>query len=165
MKFLELVKTPLAIYHGCSTWKTLWEENSTPVNVASCGRRNIRKHRDIKNVEQWIILNMSYKLDCLDKKNFNSSESKDYMVRPGYRLTKYLDIRTKSSNKKQKARFDITDITNKDFSQLLKQFKNSPYIGYKSKQVHNEPTKSCFFQIKHITKLTKSNRHVQPNLV
>ena len=71
---------------------------------------------------------------------------------------------TKSQTRK-KARFDINDITNQYFRNLLKKFNNSPYLGYKSKQVHNEPTEAYFFQIKHITKLMKTERHVQPNFV
>ena len=34
-------------------------------------------------VEKYIILDISSKLDCMDKREFNSSESKDYMGRPG----------------------------------------------------------------------------------
>ena len=64
------------------------------------------------------------------------------------------------SNKKQKARFSITEITDKDFRKLLKMFKNSPYIGYKSKQVLNKPTKAYFFLIKKITRQIKSKRQV-----
>ena len=48
-----------------------------------------------------------------------------------------LDVRTKSSNKKKKARFSNTDITNQDFRKLLRKFNNFPYLGYKSKQVNN----------------------------
>ena len=46
-----------------------------------------------------------------------------------------MDIRTKIPNKR--ARIAITDITNQDFSKLIKEFKNSTYIGYKKKYVHN----------------------------
>ena len=60
----------------------------------------------------------------------------------GKELTTFLDLRTKSSNKKQKTRFYITDITEKDFRKLIKFFDNSPYLDYKSKQFHNEPTES-----------------------
>ena len=55
----------------------------------------------------------------------------------------------------------MTEITNKDFRKLLKKFKNSPYLGYKSKQVHNEPTGDYLFPIKNITKLMKSKRNIQ----
>ena len=69
------------------------------------------------------------------------------MGRLGKRLTNFLDIIIKRSNKKQKLMFSITDITNHDFRKLLKKFKNSPYLGYKSKQVHNEPTEDFYSNI------------------
>ena len=75
-------------------------------------------------------------------------------------MTNSLALRTKRSNKKQKSRFDITDITNHDFRKLFRKFNNSTYMGYKSKQVHNEPTDAYVFLIKHITKLMKSERRV-----
>ena len=55
------------------------------------------------------------------------------MERQGREMTTSLDIRTKRSNKKQKARFSITDITNKNFRKFIKKFNNSTDIGYKSK--------------------------------
>ena len=55
------------------------------------------------------------------------------MGRPGKELTNYLDLITKSSNKKQKSRFDITEINNQDFSKLLNKFRNPPYLSYKIK--------------------------------
>ena len=131
--------------------------------MTSCVRRNVRKHREIKNVRKYTILGISYKLDFLDKSEFTSSESKDYMGRPVKGLTTSLSLSTKGSNKKQKARFSITDSTDQDFSKLLKNFKNSPDLGYKSKQVHNEPSESYFLLIKHITKLIKIERCVRSN--
>ena len=44
--------------------------------------------------------------------------------------------------------FAITDITNQDFRKFIRKFNNATYIGYKSKQVHNEPTEDYFFLIK-----------------
>ena len=82
------------------------------------------------------------------------------MGRPGKGLTTSLALSTKSSNKKQKAGLAITGITNQDFRKLLNKFKYSPYIGYKIKQVHNEPTEYYLFLIKHITKLMKGERRV-----
>ena len=82
------------------------------------------------------------------------------MVIPSKGLNTSMYIMTKRSTKKQKARFAITDITNQDFRKLLKKFKDSPYLGYKSKQVHNGITEDYFFQIKNITKRIKSERRV-----
>ena len=79
MKFL--VVTPPSIYHGCSTWKTFWEEKFTgkkqdlfdSVNMRNCGHQNVRKHREIKDSDERVTLNMneilkiSEKFDNLDK--------------------------------------------------------------------------------------------------
>ena len=69
-------------------------------------------------------------------------------------------LRTKRKNNKQKARFTITDINNQEFRKFLKKFRNSIYLCYESKQVHNETTEDYFFLIKHITKVIKSKRHI-----
>ena len=65
MKFL-LVVTPLSIYHGCSTWKTFWEEKFTgkkqdlfeSANMRNCGQSNARKHKEIKDSDERVTLNM-----------------------------------------------------------------------------------------------------------
>ena len=124
MKFLEVVTPPPDIYNVSSTRNTFWEENFIPVNMTSCGRRNVRKNRETKNGEKYIILEISSKLDCLDNREVIYSESKDYMGIPGKGMTTYMYLRTKRTNKKQKARFSITDITNQDFRKLLNKFKN-----------------------------------------
>ena len=35
---------------------------------------------------------------------------------------------------------------------MIKKFNSSPFLGFKIKQVHNEPTEAYFFLIKQITK-------------
>ena len=60
MKFLAIVSPP-SIYHGCSTRKTFWEEKFTgkkqdlfeSVNIRNCGQRNVRKHKEIKEISQF----------------------------------------------------------------------------------------------------------------
>ena len=83
MKFLVVV-TPLSIYHGCSTRKTLWEEKFTgkkylfqSVNMKNCGRRKVRKHKEIKGSDKIVPLNISAKFDSLNKMETTSSESKE----------------------------------------------------------------------------------------
>ena len=44
------------------------KEKFTPVNMTSFGRHNVRKYRDIKNGEKYIILDISFKIDFLDKR-------------------------------------------------------------------------------------------------
>ena len=64
MKLLA-VATLLSIYHGCSTRKTLREENFTgkenlflAVNMKTFGRSNVSKYKDIKGNEKYVILNI-----------------------------------------------------------------------------------------------------------
>ena len=87
-------------------------------------------------------------------------ESIDYVGILGKGLTAYLTLRTKSPDKKQNARTPITDIINQDLWKLLKEFDDSPYLGYKKKQFHNEPTGDYLFLIKNMYKLVKINKHV-----
>ena len=70
MKLLAIV-TPPYIYHGLSTWKTFWEEKFTlgeftPVNMKNGGYHNVRKHRDIKDSNKYITLDISLKFGILD---------------------------------------------------------------------------------------------------
>ena len=74
MNFLAVLTTSPAIYNGWSTWKTSGEYNFTPVNMTSFGRRNVRKHREIKNGKKCIILENYSKIDCMEKREITSSE-------------------------------------------------------------------------------------------
>ena len=64
---LLAVVTPPYIYHVCSTRKTFWEEKFTPVNMICFGHHNVMKHREIKNGEKYITLDISLKFGSLDK--------------------------------------------------------------------------------------------------
>ena len=88
MKFLVVV-TPLSIYHGLSTLKTFWEEKFTgnqdlfqSMNMKNCGRRKVRKHKEIKGSDKCVtlniydIFNISDKFDSLNNMETTSSESK-----------------------------------------------------------------------------------------
>ena len=82
MKLLAVL-TPLSIYHSCSTRRMFWEKKFTlseftPVNMKKWGRSNVRKHRDIKNVEKYITLDISLKFDSLEKTKITSPEPKYY---------------------------------------------------------------------------------------
>ena len=51
----------------------LWEEYFTPASMKICGRRNVSKHREIKNGEQYIVLDVYSKLDFKDKREVTYS--------------------------------------------------------------------------------------------
>ena len=71
-KNLLAVVTPPYIYHDCSTRKTFWEEKFTlgefsAVNMKNCGRRNVRKQREIKGSDKYVTLDISLKFGSLEK--------------------------------------------------------------------------------------------------
>ena len=67
MKLLEVV-TLAFIYHDCSEGKMFWEENFTPMNMKICGRQNVRKHKEIKNGDQYIALDNYLDIGGLDNR-------------------------------------------------------------------------------------------------
>ena len=46
------------------------------VNMKNCGRRKVRKHKEIKSSNKYATLDISSKFDSLDKMKTTSSESK-----------------------------------------------------------------------------------------
>ena len=112
MNFLVVV-TPPFIYHDCSTRKTFWEGKFTgkedlflSVNMKNCGRRKVRKHKEIKGSDKSVTLNISSKFDSLNKIKTTSSESKGKLRRSGKGLVTALDFKTEvRSQKYKKARY------------------------------------------------------------
>ena len=77
MKLLEVL-TSTYIYHGLSNRKTFWEEkftgeekftlgNLSAVNMENCDCCNVRKHRDIKGCDKYVILKIFLKSDSMYK--------------------------------------------------------------------------------------------------
>ena len=92
LKFLVVV-IPLSIYHGCSTRKTFWEEEFTgkedlflSVNMKHCCCRKIRKHKEIKGID-----NITANFDSLKKMETTSFDSED-VVSIFFRLSKFAVI-------------------------------------------------------------------------
>ena len=80
------VVTPPSIYHGCFTWKTLWEIKFTvgefaAVSMKNCRRRNVWKHIDIKNSDKYVTLYIALKFGSLNKMRITSSDPKDNLGR------------------------------------------------------------------------------------
>ena len=101
MKFLVVV-TPPSIYHGCSNWKTFWEEKFTgkkylfqSANMKNCGRLKVRKHKEIKGSDKIVTLNVSAKFESLNNMETTSSESKGKLGRSGKGLVTALAFKTK----------------------------------------------------------------------
>ena len=98
MKLLLVLKSP-SNYHGCSPWKALWEDyftldKFTPVNMKNCGRRIVRKHRDIKDSDKYITLDILLNFGSLEKMKITSSEPKYCLGRSGKVLNISLGLNT-----------------------------------------------------------------------
>ena len=94
------VVTALSVYRSWSARKTFWEGKFAPVNMKHFGHHNVRKHRDIKNGEKSITLDISFNFGSLYKMKITSSEPKHYLVISVKGLIAYLVIKTIISSKK-----------------------------------------------------------------
>ena len=101
---LVAVVTPPSINHGCSARKTFWEGELTgeedftlceflAVNMKNCGRRNVRKHIEIKGSDKYVTLDILLKFDSQDKMRTTYSGSKFKLVRSGKGLITSLGLK------------------------------------------------------------------------
>ena len=82
---------------------------------------NVIKHREIKNGEKYIILDIPLKFGSLDKMKITSSETKDYLGRSRKGLITSLVLNTiVRSKKKKNSRYAITNISMKYISNNIK---------------------------------------------
>ena len=157
MKFL-VVFAPPSIYHGCSTRKTFWEEKFTgkqylfeSVNMKNCGQGNVRKHKEIKDSDERVTLNMydilkiSEKFDDMDNMETTSSESKVKMEGSGKWLVTAMALKTKArSTKYKKASYAIGNVSMKDLVNKIKEFEIFVKVPHLKRTPKHEPTLSYF---------------------
>ena len=106
------------------------------MNINICGRRKVRKHKEIKGSDKCVtlniyeIFNISEKFDDLNKMETTSSESKVELEISGKGLVTSLALKTKARPKKyKKARYAIGNVSMKDLSNKIKEFeKLSRYL-------------------------------------
>ena len=72
------------------------------VNMKKCGCHNVRKHREIKNGEQYNYLDISLMFGNMDKMKISSSEPKYYLGGSGKGLITSLGLNTIIRSKKIK---------------------------------------------------------------
>ena len=119
---------------------------SPPVNMKTCVFSNVRKHREIKDSEKYITLDIYLKFGSLEKMKITSSEPKYYFGRPGKGLITSLGLKTVGRpNKNKKSRYTITNVSLKDNSKIIKEFEKLPYKGYMRKRPKHEPDDSYFY--------------------
>ena len=97
--------------------------------MINCGQRNVKKHREIKDSDERVTLNINdiFKIteefDNLDKMETTSSESKVKMEGSGNWLVTALALKTKArSTKYKKARYAIGNVSMKDLVNKIKEF-------------------------------------------
>ena len=64
--------------------------------MKNCGRRKVRKHKEIRGSDKCVTLNISKKFDSMNKMETTSSESNGKLWRSGKWLVTALDIKTKA---------------------------------------------------------------------
>ena len=107
------------------------------------------------------------KFYSLDKVNIISLESKDNLGKSGQGLITSLGLKAKSTPTKcKKARYAILNVSKKDLSNIIRDFKILPYESYERKSPKHEPTDSYFYLAIHLAKCMMRadalNSHVYP---
>ena len=115
------------------------------MSINNCVRHNVRKHREIKNGEKCIALEISLKFGSLDKMKITSSEPKDYLGRSVKGLITSLGIKTIGrSNRNKNSRYAINNVIMRDLSKIVKEFERLPYKGYVRNRPKHETTNIYF---------------------
>ena len=113
--------------------------------MKNCGRRKVRKHKEIRGSEKIVTLDISVKFDSLEKMKITSSESKRKLERSGKGLITYQGFKSKARPRKyRKARYAIRNVSEKDISKIIKEFEKSEKLSYEKKRPKHEPTESYF---------------------
>ena len=82
--------------------------------MKNCGRRKVRKHKEIKGSYKIVTLDISSKFDSLNKMKTTSSELKEKLERSGKGLVTALALKTKvRSQKYKKAKYAIVNVSEK----------------------------------------------------
>ena len=119
----------------------------------NCGRHNIRKHREIKDGEKYITLEISLNFGSLDKMKITSSEPNDYLGISGKLLITSLGINTiRISKKRKNSRYAIKNISLKGIYNIINESEDFPYEGYVRKRSKHVPTDSQFYPPRHLSK-------------
>ena len=72
------------------------------VNMKTCGRCNVNKHKDIKGSDKYVTLDILLKFYSLDKMKIKSAESKGKLERSRKGLITSMCFKTKARSQKYK---------------------------------------------------------------
>ena len=107
------------------------------------------------------------KFGSLEKTRIKSSETKDTLGTSGTGLITALCLKAKPRPKKYKnARYAIINVSMKELSKIIREFKILPYKSYESRRPKHEPTNSYFYLARQLTKCMMRadslNLHIYP---
>ena len=98
------------------------------MNMKKCGCHNDRKHKKINNSEKFVTLDIYLKFGSLDKMKITYSVPKYYLVRSVKGSITSLGIKIIGMSKKnKKSRYANTNVSMKDISKIIKEFKEFYY--------------------------------------
>ena len=113
------------------------------VNMKNGGRQNVRKHKEIKGSDKYVTLNISLKSDKLEKMKIKSSESKGKLDISGKGLITFLGFKVKVRPQKyKKARYAIGNVSNKDLSNIIREFEKCEKSPCEKNRHKYDPTNS-----------------------
>ena len=131
------------------------------VNRKNCGRRKVRKHKEIEGSDKIVTLNVSAKFDSLNKMNTTSSESKGKLGRSVKGLVTALAFKTKVGLQNyKKARYAISNVSKKDLLKIIKEFEKIGKLPYEKRIPKHEPTPSYFHLVRQLVEyMMRSDEH------
>ena len=113
--------------------------------MKNCGRRKVRKHKEINSSDKCVTLNISEKFDSLNKMETTSSESKVELGISGKGLVTALSLKNKVWSKKYKeARYAIGNLSMKYLSNIIKDFEKIVKVPYVKRIPKHEPYSSYY---------------------
>ena len=116
------------------------------MNMKNCGRRHVRKHREIKGSDKYVTLDILLKFSSPENMRIKSSDPNNNLGKPGKELIISPGIKAKSRPKKsKKKRYVIGNVSNKDLSKIIREFDKLPYKSYERSKTELEHTDSYFY--------------------
>ena len=95
------------------------------MSTKNCGRRNVRKHKEIKGSDKYVTLDISLEFYNQENMKITSSESKDNLGRSGKGLITSLGIKAKARQKQKKRQGMPSEMSvRRNFQRLLGSLKN-----------------------------------------
>ena len=99
--------------------------------MKNCGRHNVSKLKDIKGSDKYVTLDISLKVDSLDKMKITSSDSKEKMERSVKGLITSMVFKAKVRLQKyKKARCAMENFSKKDFYKIIREFEKFEKLPY-----------------------------------